>query len=202
MLRCSQCEAHASGKVLAAHYFDIDCDSGATHIDQFQGISVSRPLGCFDALLMVMLSSELSCYWYFIWFDVLIQHRKSIKAMIFPNVISYSLPAMLPPLRGHPLKCSSDFPLTATLAAFNSLSPCNSLMLCPSGNTIRTIYHGKSSSKANRVSRVGKKASIVKKRNLRNISVWLLQQICFCLALELFVQTEYVATLTTKQNLY
>lgn len=53
--------------------------------------------------------------------------------------------------KSHPLKCSNDFPLSATLAALNSLSVCNHHMLCTLGNTVRTIYHGKSSSKTNRV---------------------------------------------------
>lgn len=51
-------------------------------------------------------------------------------------------------------KYSNDFSLSATLITLNSLSLGNSNMLCTLKNTLRTIYHGKSSS--NRVSKINK----------------------------------------------
>ncbi len=43
------------------------------------------------------------------------------------------------------------FPIVSHISGFKLLSFCSSHMLCTLGNTVRTIYHGKSSSKTNRV---------------------------------------------------
>lgn len=100
----------------------------------------------------------------------------------------------------HPLKCSNDFPLSATLAALNSLSLYNSHMLCTLGNTVRTIYHGKSSSKTNRVG--------IKKHQLWNNRIGgtslphCRSSSCYSLVFELLTLTEYLVTLTTKQHCY
>lgn len=76
------------------------------------------------------------------------------------HLISFSHVTSSQGPNSHPLKCSDDFPLSATLAALYSLSFLSSLMLCTLGNTVHTIYHGKSSSK-NKQSK-HKKASTVK----------------------------------------
>ena len=91
------------------------------------------------------------------------QKTQSLLVNVFSNFDQLISSSRLTSSQGpnsHPHKCSNAFPLSLTLAALNALSLCNSHMLCTLGNTVRTIYHRKSSSKTNRITI--KKASTVK----------------------------------------
>lgn len=89
------------------------------------------------------------------------------------------------------------FSIVSHISSFK-LSLCNSHMLCTLGNTVRTIYHGKSSSKTNRVS--------IKKHQLWNNRIGgtslshCYSSCCYSLVFELLTLTQYVVTLTTKQH--
>lgn len=119
--------------------------------------------------------------------------------MFSPTVISSSLPATLPVLRGRTAilsECSNDFSLSATLAALSSLSLCNSYMLCSLRNTVRTIYHGKSSS--NRVSK--KRHQLWNNRIGGTPPFHCCSTSCYSLVPEMLTLTQYFVTPTSKQD--